>query len=662
MFAGFPIPAYAFAVNRGGHHRFRIIAGVIGTAVLVGIGAPPAAAEPGDGGLVADSPTLSLADLGSDTTIPFYGAQGVTSLTVPVSPGLIPASLDVVVEIPVNVATGTLTVTQEDRTLSRVPLPNTDRVPISIPLAGVVVTDNAVTITLRSYLVPIEGYCLDPSNPLRLVDAFVRYQGAESAPRTVAEFLPPVLQQLNLFLPAEPTRAETDAAIRMATAVVARYGKQNTVVTVTPLAGGQSVPAGPSLPMQRQVVIREEDEVGVALTDGPGVPTLLITGPAADLANQSRLLSSDMGRLALSSKAVAGPLRTSPQLPADVTSLRALGQPGATATALAPQVNIALDQTRLGRSAHNIRVHLTGSYTPLPSSVGGQLVALVGGETIDRWSVDGTGIIDRWIDVPDRLLLRYTNLGIAMNITGNVGQCGEFQPVTLTIDGDSPIESTRADPPIPGGFQSLPQGLMPRVEVGIAEGFDDTRRAVGILAGLQRLSALPIDTAVVPVDEALASSNPAVLIEATSWTHNEVTLPVAGNSDGELTVQNADGSGESSTLQLDPALAFGSLQAVYDGGRSLLVATSNGAPAQLDELLEWLDSDVRRWSNVSGDALISAPNRAPVVVNTAGGTEASDQTADQEQRIPMLAVGIGAAVVVAAVIAVAVLVLRRRRT
>lgn len=629
---------------------------------MVGLCAPPVSAEPAAGGLVADAPILSLADLGSDTTIPFYGAQGITSLTLPVPQGLVPASLDVLVESPVNVATGTLTVMQDDRTLSRVPLPNGDRVPISIPLTGVVIADNAATVTLRSYLVPIEGYCLDPSNPLRLVEANVRYEGVETAPRNVAEFLPPVLQQLNLFLPAEPTSAETDAAIRMATSVVARYGKQDPVVTVTPLADGQTVPPGPSLPMQRQVVIREDDEVGVQLTEGPGVATLLITGPAADLTNQSRLLSSDIGRLALASKAVVGPLRSTPQLPPDITSLRDLGQPGATATALAPQVNIALDQTRLGRSAHNIRVHLRGAYTPLPSSVGGQVVALVGGETIDRWSVDGTGIIDRWIDVPDRLLLRYTNLGVALNITGNVGQCGEFQPVTLTIDGDSAVESASASPPIPGGFQSLPQALMPRVEVGIADGFDDTRRAVGILAGLQRLSALPIDTAVVSVDDALASSNPAVLVEATSWTHDQVTLPVAGNSDGEITVQDANGSGENSTLQLNPALAFGSLQTVYDGKRTLLVATSNGAPAQLDELLNWLDSDVRRWGNLSGDVLIQAPTGDPVVVNTADNPDATDQTAVEEQKFPMVAVGIGVAILVAALIAVAVIVARRRRT
>ncbi|MDF2825004.1 MAG: hypothetical protein K0R68_2412, partial [Mycobacterium sp.] len=493
-------------------------------------------------------------------------------------------------------------------------------------------------------------------------------EGAERPPSTVAEFLPPVLQRLDLFLPAEPTRAESDAAIRMSTAVVARYGQQNPVVTVTPLPEGQDVPTGPSLPFERRVVISETDQAGVSLSEGPGVPALLISGPAAELTNQTRLLSSDLGRLAMSSKAVVGPLRSSPQLPPDTTTLRGLGQPGATATALAPQVNIALDQTRLGRPAHDMRVQLKGSYTPLPDSIGGQLVAQIGGETIDRWAVDSSGTIDRWVTVPDRLLQRYTNLGVALNITGNVGSCGEFQPVTLTIDGDSPVESSRATPPVPGGFQSLPQALMPRVDVGIAEGFDDTRRAVGLLVGLQRLSALPIDTSVVAVQEALDSPNPAVLIEASSWTHDDVTLPIASNSDGEITVQNVDGSGESSTLTLDPALGFGSLQALYSNNRALLVATSNGAPSQLDILLNWLDTDPERWARLTGDALISAPpeeggaQTAPVLVNTMADDQDTAET--EKQSLPVMWVGIAIAVIIggAGVIAALMLARRRKRT
>ena len=572
-----------------------------------------------------------------------------------------PASIDATVEVPVNVAAGTLTATQEDRTLSRTGLPIVDRAPISIPLAGAAIVDNAVTVTLRSYLTPAGDYCLDPSNPLRLVDAAVRYEGIEAPPRTVADFLPPILRRIDLFVPAAPSRVESDAAIRFATAVVARYGKQDTEVSVTALADGQDAPPGPSQPMQRQVVIREGDDAGVSLLGTVGVPSLLISGRDGELTNQARLLSSDVNRLALSSKAVVGPVQSSPVLASDSTTLRRLGQPGVNATGLSPQVSIGLDQTRLGRSARNVRVHLQGSYTPLPSQIGGQLVVAIGAETLDSWPAESSGRIDRWIDVPDQLLERYTNLGVALDISGNVGRCGEFQPITLTIDGDSEIRSERAQPPLPGGFQALPQALMPRVEVGIGEDFADTRRAVAILVGLQRLSGLPVDTAVTSVAEAAASPNPAVLIDANEWTDDRITLPVTANADGELTVENARGTGEAGTLTITPAPAFGSLQTTYDGNRTVLVATSDNAPGELDRLLDWLSADVDRWSRLTGDAVIAVPGEPPASVSSgAGGQDVAAAPADtggSGSRWVLVAAGVAVAV-----LAVGLILLLRSRS
>lgn len=53
--------------------------------------------------------------------------------------------------------------------------------------------------------------------------------------------------------------------------------------------------------------------------------------------------------------------------------------------------------------------------------------------------------------MPDRLLQRYTTVGISLNVAGNTGRCGEFQPLTLTVDGDSVVESSAAVPPTPPG-------------------------------------------------------------------------------------------------------------------------------------------------------------------------------------------------------------------
>jgi hypothetical protein len=606
---------------------------------------------------VTVAPTLALTDLGSSSRLAFYGEQGAETVILPVPRGLAPAELTATVEPPVNVRSAVLTVSQGERTIARVDLPVVGTAPVTIPLAGAQVVDNSVTLLVRTYVMPEEGFCLDPVNPLRLSGLALRYAGSELAPTVVADFLPPVLRKLTLFLPAAPTRAESDAAVRLATAVVAHYGQQYPEVDTVALPEGQILPLVPSQPMERQIVVKEGPYAGLSLQAGPGVPALAISGDGNELANQSRLLSSDLSRLALGSKAVVGPLKSTPQLPADVTTIRALGQPGVNAVALTPQVQIGLDQTRLGRSAHHLRVHLLGSYTPLPSAVGGQVVASIGGETVDRWAVEGSGTIDRWIDIDDALLQRYTSLTVAVDLTGNTGGCGQFQPITLTIDGATVVQSSPANPPVPAGLQSLPQALMPRVEVGIGSNvIADTARAVAIMVALQRMSALPIDSAVVSLQDAARSVNPAVLIEADDFDDARLKLPVDAN-DGTVDVQGTDGSGDPVTLTLDPRLEFGSLQTIVDGGRTVLVATSNGSAAQLDALLTWIDADPRRLSQLGGTVIIAAPGREPFSVTVGAAAESGSA---QPTSVPYVA--IGAVVVALAALGAGVLFLRSRKT
>jgi hypothetical protein len=627
---------------------------VVAGIVLPGV----ATAAPEDVPSLENSPTLSMRTLGFAPTIALYGIEGVQTVTLPVQPGLSAAELVATALLPVNARGGTLEVTQEDRTLARVPLPP-DQGPISIPLAGARVVDNAVTVLLRSYLTLPDGSCsYDATSPLRLVDASVRYTGLELPPATIADFLPPVLQKLTLFVPSNPSKSESDAALRLVTATVARYGLQRTAVDLVPTDGG---PVPPPAPLERQIVVREGQAPGLSLEGPNAVPALVVSGPPGELTNQARLLSSDISKLAVRSKAVAGPLSTTPQLPGDLTTIRRLGQPGVNATALVnPRVTVPLDQTALGRSVHGVRVHLQGSYTPLPSSVAGQIVVSVSGQTVDRWATESDGRIDRWIDVPDRLLQRYTNLDVEVNAAGNTGRCGEFQPITLTIDGETPVESKLAKPPVPAGFQALPQALMPRLEVGIDDGFANLRRAASILTGLQRLSARPFDTVVVSRQDAIASSNPAVVVSPDRWDAGSIALPVSVDSQDMITVENVDGSGTSSTLTLDPKIGFGSLQTLYSGGRTLLVATSTNAPGELDRLLGWLDGDTARRSRLTGNALIAVAERDPIQVNTATTAQPETMAATTDHKA--LYLGIGAVVVVLAALGAGAIAWRGRRS
>ncbi|MGP4056119.1 hypothetical protein ACTWP6_15060 [Mycobacterium sp. 4D054] len=218
------------------------------------------AQPPGDPGVSSES-TLPLVQLGGRPHLAFYGIQGTQTVTFPVSQGLEPVALNAFTQLPVNVRTATVTAVQDGRTIGRVDVAPGAPAPIAIPLDRADVVDNAVTVTLRTYLLPMEGYCLDPTNALELSDPSVTFAGAEQTPSTVADFLTPVLRQLTIFVDEQPSPSESDAVVQLATAVASRYGAQNPTVTVAPLANGQTGPTEPSGPLARHVVVAEGDDV-----------------------------------------------------------------------------------------------------------------------------------------------------------------------------------------------------------------------------------------------------------------------------------------------------------------------------------------------------------------------------------------------------------------
>ncbi|MCA2264136.1 hypothetical protein QRB36_19870 [Mycobacterium marseillense] len=600
------------------------LAGVVGFLVMNASAASWGA--PGDPVTATDSTTtLTLADLGSSSTLEFWGLTNNVPLTLPVLHGLTPTALNATVELPINLRSGLITVTQGDRTIARVNLPTADQAPIVIPLTGAEVIDDFLSVTVRTYLVPLDGFCLYPESPLRLANGTVTYTGTELPPTTVAHFLPPVLRKLTIYLPQSPSTAESDTAIRLATSTASHYGKQAPDIVVVPLQEGQAGPPTPPAALERQVVVKEGPDNGLSLQGATGVPWLLVSGPLGQTdESNTAVLFSGLSELAFSSRAAVESLKPTVQLAGDTAMLRELGRPFINATSLQPRVSIGLDQTRFGRSIHGVRVHLLGSYTPTPNNIAGRIAVTIGPETIDHWPTDGHGSIDHWIDVPDRLLQRYTNIELVLDVASNVGHCGDFytagpgnQLLTLNINGDSTIQSSAAAPPMPDGLQSVPQTLMPRVQVGIAEhSLIDTVRALDIMVGLQRMSSMPIDTTVTGIKQAIDSANPALLISADGWNQSDVTLPVAAGPSGPITV-NAVGSGDKPVkLTLDPVLRFASLQTVFNHGRTLLVATSNGAPGQLDELIRWLKGDDNKhWQRLKGVAVVSVPGQDPVTVD-----------------------------------------------
>lgn len=639
----------------------RLAALTVAMAMLIW-SAPVIQAQPEDDpGPAAADLTLSLDDLGADTTLGFYGETSSTSLSFPVPIGLFPISLNATLDLPFNIRSGTVTVTQENRLIGKVGLPLTDLAPLIIPLGGVEIVNESVSVTLRLTALADDGYCLDHLNPVNFFDSSITFGGEELAPTTVADFLPPILRAATIAVPATPSEAESEAAVQLAAALQMRYRGQDPQLALVSLSDGATTFDSPAQPMERQIVIKEGIAEGISLTGAAGVPDLLISGPPDQLTNYGRLLAEGSLNMAVSTTVIPSDLRSKEiPLPGATTTLAELGQPILTAAGLAPEVGIGLDQTRFGHPTQGFRVHLKGTYTPISENFGSQVTASVGGEIIDSWSTDAGGKIDRWVEIPDRLVLRYTNLVVGVETSGITGRCGEFRPIKLAINGSTVVESTAAERPIPTGFMSLPQALMPRMQVGISvNSFADTLRATQIAVGLQRLSVAPLLFEVTSLEQAIDGEDPAILVSADGWSDTSIALPVSAD-DRRLDLVSFDAGGEEtaeSTLTLDPGIQFGSLQTVFDGKRSLLIATSNGAAGQLDELLRWLTSDPSRWSKLRGNVVVAVAGREPQMVPDRDSLSvygpltsptAQETSTPGANRIPRrwVALGVGTAVVI----------------
>lgn len=634
--------------------RVRVIRGVPPLALLL-LALPPSVAHADD--LPAGPITVSTETLGFGRDIGFRGPDDAVTLTLPVPAGLSPDTLQATIQPPGNLDSGWIDVLSDGVILQRIPIDTgTLAAPLSVPLDRVPVRGGAATVTLHTVLDPVGETCPAgwTGRALALLDTRIGYSGTVLDPRTVAEFVPPILERVELYLPEQPTAAESAAAASLTTTIGSRYTGRAPDFVVLPSPPAPGVDGGA---FTRRIVVDEDDAPArLRVLPGQATPTLEVTGPAAGLAEQVRALRSTLSTLAVQdSVTLGGDAPVSRLASTDLTfSDLGIGTPSASAVGVAA-VDFGIDQSRIGRRVHDVKLDLSGVYTPATSVRTSILTVSVGGRVVDSWPADASGRIDRTIAVPDDLLSRVTPVTVSLQTSGGTNECGREQPVTVRLDSTSRVLSAPAG--AGADFAALPQAFLPDMQVATATAsLGDTARAVGILADLQALSTAPLVPEWVSLDDAVTGDKPAIIVSPDA-PPTGLPLPLTLTGGRTLTLTGTDGGTGTVTFPAD--IGFASLQVFDDRGRTVLVASSTTSAPELDRTLAWLRAEPGRWASLSGNIVFTAPGQEPVTLASATvATGAATESDDSGAVARLLTIG-GALVVVGLLVAGIVALVRR---
>jgi hypothetical protein len=441
-----------------------------------------------------------------------------------------------------------------------------------------------------------------------------------------------VLQRLHVYLPDDPPAEAVQGALSLVAGVVARYTPAPITVDVRRAAGDEGA-ADDDGPFARSFLFEQAPEGAAEIVSRAGTPALRLSGDAATLPAQVRLLTDQLGVLAVDAQTAAGGLAPHDDRARVGASLGELGAPLTAAAPGAARVRLPISQESLGHAARSLELRLAGTHTPIPIGRAGLFTARAGDAVIDSWPADAEGTLQHVLAIPDEALRRTTDLSVTLATVG--GGCGADAPLELALDPQSRLRGEPADGAGITGFHTLPAELRPGFLIAAAGGgFDDARRALLLLSGLAALSDEPLAPVWTTVDRAVKSARPSVLIAAGAALPESVRLPLNQEASA-FSLTYPDGSQRE--VALAQAAPYAALHSVWDGRRQLLVAETPGSPDELDRMLGWLDADRSRWERLEGDVLFTAEDREPVPLSVHGAAA----EAGRDNRAGAVAVGLG---------------------
>ncbi|GEP34893.1 hypothetical protein NSZ01_26610 [Nocardioides szechwanensis] len=580
----------------------------------------------------------------------------VTRLVVP--DGVTPSALRGLLNVE-NAEGGQVRISVHGRLVRAVPARPSQWVTIPVS-ARDLEADGAISVGLE-YDAPTADRCVAGSAPAltRLSHLRLAFTGSESAPTSVAAFLPATASRVDVVVPDSADDFLVEAGL---TAVVALSQKYPAGVPVTLSPAGEPVPrvgAG-------QRVVRFVPGGGGPITSTVGVergiPTLTIKGSGPAVVDAARALRADALAIADAETAEGMSLRVADS---DLDTRSSLADLGAERLRLSgwgqTDVYVGIPQDEFGGPIDSLEIDLVGTHTAV-QGINAQVDVFLNDVLVGSTLLDDEAQFHLPITV-DSVLLRADNgLQVVLQAFPQDGRCGDaatHAPPLLDIDGTRSVITAERGAGRLTGFELYPQVFGGDVPVALrntsARTLGDAVAAASLLSALQRAATHPLTVRLVSPDDLINGNQSGLLVGASYADSAAIGAPLR-----LAEIQLIDMAEE--TFQIGTARPFAALESVSNDSRHILMLGGWTPDTETSE--RDLESEVvasvtdSGWRALREDLLIATPDQEPFNLSTDSVLPQADRVDEQRSKVWWL---IGGAALVGAVLLLQMALASRRQ-
>ncbi|MEE9415983.1 MAG: hypothetical protein V3V01_11915 [Acidimicrobiales bacterium] len=501
-------------------------------------------------GQVPDEFTLSTQQLGLGRSLRLARPAGRTDFIVPVPPGLLLTEFATEIAVPSNLHQTFVSISVNGEVIFEDLIDGGNRRSIHAaiePTSG----DAFVEIQAEEYDgVQCTSQVIEPT-AAELIEPTFLFRAQPSLPKTVAEFLPQVVEQFDIFVEADRPDHVDEAVLLLTTNLTNRYPATPTF-RVRELDDNLEVAIDRD-PFTRTVVVVDGDNGRVDVENNGETAYLQLTGPPGLLSDiASSINTPEIGLISSDQVDTVGERTVIAEELQERRTLREAGVRNLEARdAVRLQLVLPLPQARFGQPVNRIRVRLGGVVISATlADVEPTVTLWVNDDLITTVELDSAGRFDAEVDIVGSTLKRDNLVVIRSELPID---CGFGLPThELQLDASSWVEVNYGQS-LPIGLDRFPQTLLQGFQVRPGQALADLQATANLLAVMQFASPIPLDPRVASWDEIVDSDLPGIVVGGSSAQLEALGAPISAVS-GSIDIDGvsfnaADGYDEITVLQ-----------------------------------------------------------------------------------------------------------------